>query len=112
MVNNYISNAVSHCDGDKKIIASAEDTGGFYRVYVFNTGAHIAEKDIDKIWMSFYRADKSLSRSQGRFGLGLAIVASIQNLHKAAYGAENVENGVRFYFDVKKAVEKQREAPT
>ena len=112
VVNNYISNAVSHCEGDKKIIASAEDTGDFYRVYVFNTGAHIAEKDIDKIWTSFYRADKSLSRSQGRFGLGLAIVASIQNLHKAAYGAENVENGVRFYFDVKKAVEKQREAPT
>ena len=112
VVNNYISNAVSHCEGDKKIIASAEDTGGFYRVYVFNTGAHIAEKDIDKIWTSFYRADKSLSRSQGRFGLRLAIVASIQNLHKAAYGAENVENGVRFYFDVKKAVEKQREAPT
>ncbi len=103
VVNNYMSNAVSHCDGEKKIIASAEDTGEFYRVYIFNTGQHIADKDFDKIWTSFYRADKSLSRSQGRFGLGLAIVASIQNLHKAAYGAENVENGVRFYFDIKKA---------
>lgn len=102
VVNNYMSNAVSHCDGEKTIIASAEDNGEFYRMYIFNTGSHIAEKDIDKIWMSFYRADKSLSRSQGRFGLGLAIVASIQNLHKAAYGVENVENGVRFYFDIRK----------
>lgn len=106
VVNNYMSNAVSHCDGEKKISAYAEDAGEFYRVYVFNTGEHIADNDIDKIWTSFYRADKSLSRSQGRFGLGLAIVVSIQNLHKAAYGVENVENGVRFYFDIRKAAGK------
>lgn len=103
VVNNYMSNAVSHCDGEKKIVASVEDDGEFWRMFIFNTGNHIADKDIDKIWTSFYRADKSLSRSQGRFGLGLAIVASIQNLHKATYGVENVENGVRFFFDVKKA---------
>ncbi len=107
VINNYMSNAASHCEGDKKIIATAEDNGEFFRVYIFNTGQHIADKDFDKIWTSFYRADKSLSRSQGRFGLGLAIVASIQNLHKAAYGAENVENGVRFYFDIRKATHEE-----
>lgn len=103
VVNNYMSNAVSHCEGAMVIRASAETVGDFYRVYIFNTGKHIADKDIDKIWTSFYRADKSLSRSQGRFGLGLAIVASIQKLHNADYGAENVEEGVRFFFDIKKA---------
>lgn len=102
VVNNYLSNAVSHAEGEKYIKAECRETDNAYRVYIFNTGKNIAEKDIDKIWMSFYRADKSLSRSQGRFGLGLAIVASIQRLHGMDYGVENVENGVRFWFDIAK----------
>lgn len=106
VLNNYLSNAVSHVEGEKKIICSAKDIGEKYRLYVYNTGQHIAEKDIDKIWTSFYRADKSLSRSQGRFGLGLAIVASIQRLHGEEYGVENKENGVEFWFDIKKATDK------
>lgn len=103
VVNNYISNAVSHVDNEKRITAEFRETDTAYRVYIFNTGSPIAEKDIDKIWTSFYRADKSLSRSQGRFGLGLAIVASIQRLHGMEYGVENVENGVRFWFDIAKS---------
>jgi signal transduction histidine kinase len=103
VINNYLSNAVSHTDGEKKILCRAEDTGECFRVYVFNTGAHIEEKHIDKIWDSFYRADKALSRSQGRFGLGLAIVASIQKLHNQGFGVQNVADGVEFWFDIKKA---------
>ncbi len=70
---------------------------------VFNTGKPIAARDINKIWDSFYRADKALSRSQGRFGLGLSIVRAIQNLHGEAYGVENKPDGVEFWFDIKKA---------
>lgn len=103
VLNNYLSNAVSHVSGEKKIICSAEEIGDKYRLYIFNTGEQIANKDIDKIWTSFYRADKSLSRSQGRFGLGLAIVASIQRLHGEKYGVCNKENGVEFWFDIRKS---------
>ena len=102
VVNNYLSNALSHVDGERRIEAYAEEINGKYRVYIFNTGQQIAKKDIENIWTSFYRADKSLSRSQGRFGLGLAIVASIQKLHGELYGVENQEDGVRFWFDVRK----------
>ena len=63
----------------------------------------LAQKDIDKIWTSFYRADKSLSRAQGRFGLGLSIVAAIQDLHGEDYGVNNLLTGVEFWFDIKKA---------
>lgn len=103
VLNNYLSNAVSHIAGAKKIVCRAEDMGESYRLYVFNTGENIEEKHLDKIWNSFYRVDKAMSRSQGRFGLGLAIVASIQRLHGEAYGVENRENGVEFWFDIKKA---------
>ena len=104
VINNYLSNAVAHVDGEKTIRVYAEETeNGCYRIYVYNTGNHIEAKDIDQIWNSFYRVDKAMSRAQGRFGLGLAIVASIQKLHEKEYGVENCENGVRFWFDVKKA---------
>lgn len=104
VVNNYMSNAVSHVDGDKIIKVSAQEISNeCYRISVFNTGITIEAKDIDQIWNSFYRVDKAMSRAQGRFGLGLAIVAAIQKLHEQEYGVINHDNGVEFWFDVKKS---------
>lgn len=103
VLNNYVSNAISHIGGERIIRVTARDTGEAVRIYVFNTGEHIKDDDINNIWQSFYRADKSRSRKQGRFGLGLSIVSAICNLHSTEYGVENVENGVRFFFDIKKA---------
>ena len=103
VLNNYLSNAVSHAEGEKKLKVYCRETDAAWRMCVFNTGKPVAEKDIDKIWDSFYRADKSLSRSQGRFGLGLSIVAAIQDLHEEDYGVENKPDGVEFWFDVKKS---------
>lgn len=103
VVNNFMSNAVSHVSGEMIIKATARQLDdNRYRVSIFNSGTPIAPKDIDHIWDSFYRADKAMSRSQGRFGLGLAIVAAIQKLHKQDYGVINHENGVEFWFDVEK----------
>ena len=101
--NNYLSNALSHADYEKEIKVSVAENDDTYTVTVFNTGKPIDETDIDNIWQSFYRADKSHSRAEGRFGLGLSIVASIQELHKQGYSVRNVDNGVEFSFTVKKA---------
>ena len=104
VANNYLSNAVSHVSDKMIIRASAEEIDSDrYRISIFNTGTPIHSKDIDQIWNSFYRADKAMSRAQGRFGLGLAIVASIQNLHEQDYGVINHADGVEFWFDVKKS---------
>jgi signal transduction histidine kinase len=105
VVNNYLSNALSHVEdlGEGRIIrANLEDRGDIWRIYLFNSGQHITDKDIGKIWTSFYRADKAMSRAAGRSGLGLALVAAIQKLHHMEYGVENVQGGVRFWFDVRK----------
>ena len=63
VLNNYLSNAVSHAAGEKKITLQAEKSGDFWHITVFNTGEPIADEDIGKIWDSFYRADKSHSLS-------------------------------------------------
>lgn len=103
VLNNFVSNAVSHTDGEKKIHIYCEVTDKKVRIFVYNTGKAIADEDIDKIWDSFYRADKSRSRKEGRFGLGLSIVSAIQNLHGNEYGVFNSDGGVTFWFDVDKA---------
>ena len=95
-----MSNAVSHVDNEKEIVVSCKLIDNNYRLSVFNTGFPIESEDLENIWESFYRADKARSRSQGRFGLGLALVASSQNLHNQKYGVVNHENGVEFWFDI------------
>lgn len=101
--NNYISNAISHTDFEKEIRVCVSDSSDCYTVSVYNSGNPIAQGDIDNIWQSFYRADKSHSRAEGRFGLGLSLVASIQELHNQKYSVRNTENGVEFSFTVNKA---------
>lgn len=105
IVNNYVSNACSHICNEKDLVISCKDCGNAYRVSVFNSGKPIAANDIDNIWNSFYRADKAHSRNEGRFGLGLSIVSSVQDLHKQKFGVLNHEDGVEFWFDIEKADE-------
>lgn len=100
VLKNYITNAISHCGGDKKIIIDSEKSEKCIRINVFNTGEPIADEDMPEIWDSFYRADKSHRRVENRFGLGLSIVKSIMTNHGCKYGAENVDGGVKFYFEV------------
>ena len=100
--NNYLSNALSHLDYEREIIITSQNSGDSCRISVFNTGKQIPGTDIENIWQSFYRADKSHSRAEGRFGLGLSIVAKLQELHSQKYGVINRENGVEFWFDIEK----------
>lgn len=102
VLNNFVSNALSHIEGEKRLVISCDDLGESYRIKVFNSGKNIDGEDMENIWISFYRADKSHSRSQGRYGIGLSIAKAIQNLHSQGFGCENNEDGVTFWFDVKK----------
>ena len=102
VLNNYLSNALSHAKGDKKIIISASETPSSVLVSVFNTGNHIPEEEMPNLWQSFYRADKAHSREEGRFGIGLSIVKAIQQLHSMPYSVENVDGGVVLGFYIKK----------
>lgn len=102
VLKNYITNAISHCNGEKIIEINYADNGDCYEISVFNTGEHIGESDIKEIWDSFFRADKSHARSENRFGLGLSIVKSIMEKHSCKYAVKNIKNGVMFTFEIPK----------
>lgn len=102
VLKNYITNAVSHCNGKKEIVIDYKDKGQLYEISVFNTGDHIADHDLPELWDSFYRADKAHGRKENRFGLGLSIVRSIMENHRCGCGVKNVDGGVIFTFEISK----------
>ncbi len=101
---NFINNAINHVDNNNIIKISIYENNDKISVSIFNSGKHIAKNDIDKIWTSFYKADKARTREYGGYGLGLSIVRAIQEIHNNEYGVLNVENGVKFWFDVDKCL--------
>ena len=52
----------------------------------------IAEEDRKRIWDQFYRAEARTSKAGT--GLGLSIAKEILELHHAAYGVDNTQDGV------------------
>lgn len=99
VMNNYISNALNHVEGEKVIKITIRRETDRVRVGVFNTGKPIPEPDLDRIWDKFYKVDKARTREYGGSGVGLSIVkAVLESMHRN-YGAVNYENGVEFWFD-------------
>lgn len=100
VVTNYISNALNHVSGDRKIEVSILPKGDVVRIGVFNTGERIPEEDLEKVWDKFYKVDKARTREYGGNGIGLSIVKAIMNSHNQKYGVINHQEGVEFWFEL------------
>lgn len=100
-INNYIANAIQYTEQGKRITVRVEERNHEVVVSVFNEGITINEAHMDKIWNSFYREDKSRTRtSQNNIGLGLYIVRSIMNAHQGKCGVMNKDNGAEFWLSL------------
>ncbi len=100
VVGNYLSNARNHVSDHGTIRISYCRHGDNLRVKVYNTGKHIPEEDLDKLWVKFYKVDKARTREYGGSGVGLSIVEATMKAHGKDYGVSNIEGGVEFYFEV------------
>lgn len=63
---------------------------------VTNRGEEIPKGEEEKIFERFYRIDKSRNRSEGRYGLGLAIAKSIVEQHKGQISASSANGQTTF----------------
>ncbi len=77
VLTNVIENAILYNKTDGSVTVSLEREDDSVRIDVVDTGVGIGEKDVQKIFDRFYRADKSRSRRTGGSGLGLSIARSI-----------------------------------
>lgn len=98
VVTNYLSNAINHADGEKKVVVRIAQEDDDVRVSVFNTGTPIPEEAIPNLWSKFYKVDKARTREYGGSGIGLSIVKAIMDAHSQTCGVRNWENGVEFWF--------------
>lgn len=97
VLDNLIVNARKNVSPGGVLRLELAAEGGMLHFSVFNQGRPISEDDLPRIWTKFYR-DSSAKYSGS--GLGLSIVAQILSMQNLPYGAENQDDGVRFYFSV------------
>jgi len=97
VINNFIANALRYTKEGHKVIVRLDD----YMFSVENEGSKIPEEELEKIWLTFHKVDKS--RNEKGTGLGLAICRAILELHHFEYGVKNTETSVFFYFSFKNA---------
>jgi len=78
---NLAENAVKYTPAGGTITLGLENTDGWVRVYVRDTGIGISPSDQAHIFERFYRTDKARSRELGGSGLGLSIAQWIAQAH-------------------------------
>ena len=89
LVTNLVKNAIIYTT-DNTVHIETEIENDTYVFKVLNKG-HISDKDIEKIFDSFYRADNVRINKDGQ-GLGLFIVKQICTLYGFTYKIFN-DNG-------------------
>lgn len=82
-----VDNAVKNSEAGALIRVTVRQEGQRAVLRVYNTGRGIAEKDLSKIFLRFYRSDESRARKTGGYGLGLAIAKAISDAHGAVLTA-------------------------
>ncbi|UED72243.1 cell wall metabolism sensor histidine kinase WalK [Brevibacillus sp. DP1.3A] len=102
VIVNFLTNAIRYTPEQEDIIISTVEGEDTVKICIENKGVQIPAEQLEKIWDRFYRVEHSRNRSTGGTGLGLAISKQILELHGAFYGATNTEDGVLFYFELKK----------
>ena len=81
VLNNLIGNALRHTPAEGRVNVHARRTASGVEVSVSDTGEGIRAEDLPHVFESFYRGEKSRSRSTGGAGLGLAISRGIVQAH-------------------------------
>ena len=94
VVDNLLGNAAAYSPAGERINVKLCQAAGKVNLMIENTGVHIPDGDIPKLFEAFYRVDQSRNRQTGGTGLGLYIVKTILDLHRAAIKIENTPQGV------------------
>lgn len=89
--SNLISNAIKYTPENGRIEISMKIDNGQYHITVKDNGVGIPLRDQGKIFKPFYLANQSLTREDGRVGLGLAISKGNIELHGGKIWVESEE---------------------
>lgn len=94
VLDNLLGNAAAYSPAGNRISVKLWQIDDKAKLTIENTGVHIPDGDIPKLFEAFYRVDQSRNRQTGGTGLGLYIVKTILDLHGAEIKIENTRQGV------------------
>lgn len=100
VITNLITNALKFIVENGVIRITIQEYESGVKIYFFNNGEKINEREIKNIWSLFYKLENN-NNKMGT-GIGLAIVKSIVELHNGKYGVENKVDGVEFFIEIPK----------
>ncbi len=94
VLDNLLENAAAYSPAGNRIFVKVWKNDNKVNLTIENTGVHIPDADIPKLFEAFYRVDQSRNRQTGGTGLGLYIVKTILDLHGTKIKIENTSPGV------------------
>ena len=108
---NLVRNAITHTHSGGIVSMTVSENGpdgrfdpGYLTITVADTGAGIAQEDLDRIFERFYRVDASRNRASGGFGLGLSIVKDLVTAMGGTISARSsLGEGSHFYVRLRRS---------
>lgn len=86
---NLIDNSIKASEDNQNIIIGATKEDELIKIFVEDQGKGISKLDLNHITEPFYIADKSRSKKEESFGLGLSICSEIIDLLGASFNIES-----------------------
>jgi len=96
---NLLSNSLKFTPQNGEIGLNVTSDNEYIQFEVYDTGEGIEEKDLEKIFHEFYRADNAINREKKGTGLGLSLVKQIIEAHGGEIWVESKPGiGSHFFF--------------
>ena len=89
VIVNLLTNAAKYTDQDGHIWLTLQQEGEEAVLRVRDTGVGIAPEILPRVFDLFTQADRSLDRSQGGLGIGLALVQRLVEMHGGSVAASS-----------------------
>lgn len=96
LFDNLINNAIKYGKEGKLLIVKTRTQKEAITVDIINFGKVIPQKDLDRVFEKFYRAESSRNSATAGTGLGLAIAANVARIHGGSIAAKSSLEGTVF----------------
>jgi PAS domain S-box-containing protein len=101
LLGNLLHNAVKFTRAGDVVTLSLRAKGAHAELSVTDTGVGIDPALLAHVFEPFVQGDRTLARTEGGLGLGLAVVKAVAELHGGAVRAESVGSGRGATFEVR-----------